>query len=68
MSKEMRQLVKKLKKQGIMVVKGKGGHLVAYRANKPKQRVIMAATPSDWRSIKNTEAQLKRDLGYRKDR
>ncbi len=67
MNKEMKQLVKRLKKQGIEVDQS-GKHLKAHRKGRPKPYVVMPRTPSDHRSIKNTVADLRRVLGFNPNR
>lgn len=57
-SKETRELIKKLKRQGFEVEPTKGGH---YTVRKDGRRVAtLAGTPSDGRSMKNVLAALKR--------
>ncbi|MFD7980256.1 hypothetical protein [Streptomyces sp. NPDC059071] len=60
-SKDVRQLVKRVKAQGFDVTPAKNGHL---RVTKKGVFVTMLpGTPSDWRSLKNCMADLKRH-GY----
>lgn len=61
-NKDMRQLVKKLEKQGFEVAMSKNGHYVVRRNG--ARVATMPGTPSDWRSMANTIAVLKR-AGYR---
>ena len=57
MSKETKQLVRRLRKLGVTVEQRRRGHLVAHTAQGP---VFMPLTPSDARSIRNTVADLRR--------
>jgi predicted RNA binding protein YcfA (HicA-like mRNA interferase family) len=57
--RDVQQLVRKLEDQGWAVVLTGGGHL---KATPPGggAPVFMPATPSDWRSLKNSTALLRR--------
>ena len=57
-SKEVRQLIKKLERQGFDVDPSKSGH---YKVRKNGRLITtLAGTPSDSRSLKNAMAVLKR--------
>jgi predicted RNA binding protein YcfA (HicA-like mRNA interferase family) len=58
-NKEIRDIVKKLEKQGWRIEQG-GKHLKAYPADKSMPLVVIPGTPSDHRSLKNLIAQLRR--------
>lgn len=63
-SKDTRQLLRKLERQGFRVRMTGGGH---YGVSKGDSReIFMPATPSDHRGIKNTLADLKR-IGFDKN-
>ena len=56
-SKEIRELVRELERQGWRVAQTKGGHLRAYPpAGSP---VIMPSTPSDRRALANAVSLLR---------
>jgi len=57
-SKEIKDLVRELQRQGWTVEQRKSNHFKATPPN-GKGCVFFPATPSDWRSIKNTKAKLK---------
>lgn len=60
-AKEMNQLIKRAGKEGWSAEKTKKGH---WRLTHPKAayHVIAPGTPSDYRSVKNTESELRRAL------
>jgi predicted RNA binding protein YcfA (HicA-like mRNA interferase family) len=60
-AKEMRQLIKRAEKEGWAAEQTKKGH---WRLTHPKAayHVIAPGTPSDYRSVKNTEAELRRAM------
>ena len=62
-SREVKDLVRRLEKQGWTVVLNRNGH---YKAVPPGggQPEFIAGTPSDWRALLNTVARLKQK-GYR---
>lgn len=64
MSKDTRQqteaLIKACTQQGWRVEHRKGGHYMAFPADKTQPPVAFAATPSDHRAIKNTISQMRR--------
>lgn len=64
MHKDLRQVLQAAKKQGLKVESTPGGHVKVYRAEEPTKVVIVAATTSKPRSIKNYIALLRRDLGF----
>lgn len=57
-TKDTKKLVKQLKKRKIPV-NPSSRHLIVICPN--GQSVTIAKTPSDWRSIRNTKADLKRN-------
>lgn len=57
-NKEVRQLLRKAKKQGWDVSKRKSNHLLLESPD--GATVMVPCSPSDWRSMKNCEAELKR--------
>ena len=61
-SKEVKDLIRSLRKQGWTVEQTRNNH---WKATAPTggQPEYIASTPSDHRSLKNTVARLKR-LGY----
>jgi hypothetical protein len=63
-NKEVRQLIKACKKQGIKIEATKSGHYKATRGG-CSGSVIIAGTASDHLSIKNTIAQLRKTLGFK---
>lgn len=61
-SNEVKELLKKLEEQGFIVEKTKKNH---YKVFKDKRLVAtLPCTPSDWRSLRNCIAVLKK-AGYR---
>lgn len=62
MDKEMRRLIKALEDQGFEIIRTKRGHIKVRRDG----RVIatLSSTPSDWRSLRNGIAYLRR-AGFR---
>ena len=61
--KEVKKLMKALEKQGFECEIGGSGHPKVYREG--KFITSLPSTPSDWRSLKNALALLKRE-GFRK--
>ncbi|MEV5043418.1 type II toxin-antitoxin system HicA family toxin [Streptomyces griseoincarnatus] len=60
-SKDVRQLIKKLRAQGFEATPTKGGHWLVKKGN--VRVTTLPGTPSDPRSLKNCIAALKRH-GY----
>lgn len=58
MDKTLKKLVKELEAQGFTVRTTKRQHLMVSRNGRPI--TTLAGTPSDWRSLKNGLAALKR--------
>lgn len=58
MNKELRKVVKGLEDQGFEVSVTRKGHLMVYRDG--ELIATLAGTASDWRSIRNGLAPLKR--------
>jgi predicted RNA binding protein YcfA (HicA-like mRNA interferase family) len=59
MSHEVKPMLKKLKKQGWYVEKGRSGHWKCFPPGS-KHACTVAATPSDYRSWLNDRAALRR--------
>lgn len=59
MNKELKQLIAKLEAQGWTIKTG-GGHIKALAPNKADGMVTFGSTPSDYRAMKNTVAELRR--------
>lgn len=58
-TREMTRLVRTLRKQGIEVTVGGGGH---YRVDLPGGgTMFLPRSPSDYRSLRNVRAQLRRE-------
>lgn len=57
---DLKDIVQAAKKAGWSVEQTKGNHLAFTPTDKAYPRVIGAGTPSDWRSLKNLVAQLRR--------
>ena len=53
----MTQFVRELERAGYAVRKTKGGHWVVRVAGR---NVVMPSSPSDWRSMRNARAELRR--------
>jgi len=62
MHKDVRQLVRRLRKQDFNVEHTENGHLRVSAAGGPY--IVIPSTPSDWRSMKNATVRLRR-IGYR---
>lgn len=62
MDKDLREIVKALEAQGFEVTVTKRGHVVVEREG--KVIAVFSGTASDWRSIRNGLAPLKR-AGFR---
>lgn len=63
MHKDYRQLVKKAQKQGWKLVKEKGKGQNGHPRLVPPDGgdyIVIPSSPSDWRSVKNTRAELRR--------
>lgn len=58
MNKDTKKLVKQLEAQGFTVKTTKRQHLMVSRDGRPI--TTLAGTPSDWRSLRNGLAALKR--------
>lgn len=58
MNKDLKALIAKLEAQGWTVKVG--SHVKAYAADKANGLVTFACTPSDYRAMKNTLAELRR--------
>lgn len=56
-SSEVQKLLRELRRQGFETTMTKGGH---YRVTKGEHMVHMPATPSDFRSMKNTLSHLRK--------
>jgi hypothetical protein len=54
---DVRTLLAHARREGCVVEQLAGGHL---RVRKGDVAVVLPATPSDWRSIRNARAQLRR--------
>lgn len=63
---DMREIVRRLRNQGWTVESTNGGHFKAIPPDKSRPIVHFSGTPSDWRGIKNTVAELVRS-GYVED-
>lgn len=59
MPKEYKEIIRELERQGWRLVRGTR-HWKAFPPDKKKPMVTIPGTPSDYRSIKNTIAQLRR--------
>lgn len=59
MTKDVRDLLKKLEAQGWRIVAG-GKHIKAFPPDTTRPMVTIPTTPSDHRSLRNTIAQLRR--------
>lgn len=62
MDKDLKKIVKALEQQGFEVERTKKGHIAVYREG--RFVAMFAGTASDWRSIKNGLAAVKR-AGFR---
>lgn len=62
MHKDLRKIVKALEEQGFEVAVSSKGHLLVSRDG--EVIAVLAGTPSDWRSLLNGLAPLKR-AGFR---
>ena len=58
MSRRLRDLLRRLPEGWRVERRTGGGHLELAKPGKP--RVFVASTPSDWRSIRNITAQVRR--------
>lgn len=58
MKKDMKKLTKALEDQGFRVRISKRGHILVF--NTKGLVATFSGTPSDWRSLKNSMADLKR--------
>ena len=58
--KEIRQLIKELEKQGFRVTQAGSGHFIAWPPDVEVRPVTIPSTPSDYRSMRNTLADLRR--------
>lgn len=61
--KDMKQMIRKLRKAGATIVLSGGGHYQATHPGKPGVTVTFPCTTSDWRGLRNTKAMFKRQLG-----
>lgn len=62
MNKDVRQLIRRLRKQDFVVRPTDNGH---FKVSRPDgDFVIMPSSPSDWRSMKNATVRLRK-IGYR---
>lgn len=66
-SKDIRQIVKELEKQGFSVEHTKNGHL-RVRDQEGRPIYTMPSTPSCWRATRNAIAELRRRGFVWKDR
>lgn len=62
MDKEMRKLIKALEEHGFTVEISRNGHIKVYRDG--KLATVLAETPGDWRSVRNSLRYLK-PYGFR---
>lgn len=62
MKKDLRKLTKALEEQGFTVRVSRRGHILVFNAD--GLVATFSGTPSDWRSLKNSMAALKR-AGFR---
>jgi hypothetical protein len=61
-SKELRVIIKALRPYGIVATRRGGGHI---GLEKDGQLIsVLPSSPSDWRSLKNKVAELRR-MGYK---
>lgn len=68
-NKEITELLADLAAEGYTVARSGGGHWRVTRPDLPAARsVFVPSTPSDRRSMKNTLADLRRNLGYERGR
>lgn len=56
----VQEIVGKLVAQGWRIEGGHGRHYKAFPPDPSKPMVVFAATPSDWRSMRNAISQLRR--------
>ncbi len=63
-TKDIKQLVKQLQDQGFEVTYARNGH---YQARNPEtgKKMQFASTPSDARSFKNVQLDLRRYIGFK---
>lgn len=61
MHKDVRQLIRRLRKQDFDVCQTDGGHYRVSANGGPY--IVIPATPSDWRSLKNAKSRLRK-IGY----
>lgn len=59
MPKDFRQLVRRLEKEGVVVGRANGAKH-GFLLLRGGIRYSVPSTPSDWRALANTEAQIKR--------
>lgn len=62
MDKDLRKIIKALKKQGFEVEITKRGHVRVFKDG--HKVATFSGTPGDWRSLKNSLSDVKR-LGFR---
>lgn len=60
MNKEIKQLAREYERKGWNIVRSKGGSHTFWRHPSGQGMVTVPGTPSDWRSIQNTKADLRR--------
>lgn len=63
MSKEVNQVIREARKQGLAVEQTRR-HYRVFHPDNPARFVILPATPSDGRSLKNAIAAMRRELGF----
>ena len=61
--KDLKQLMRKLRKAGVELELTGGTHWRATHPDKPGVKLTFASTPSDWRGLKNMKAAFKRRMG-----
>ncbi len=61
--KDMKQLVRKLRKAGGAAQLSPNGHYKLTHPDKPGVCVTCPSTASDFRAVRNTKACIKRELG-----
>lgn len=59
MTKDVRELVRKLEQQGWRI-DTTGRHVKCYPPDRSRQMVVLPSTPSDHRSLRNAVAMLRR--------
>jgi hypothetical protein len=57
-------LLRDLRRNGVTLTQARSGHFKVTHSDAPGVLVVLAASPSDHRSVKNALAQLRRSFGY----